>query len=79
MDKISINLAINVIDLEECFTNETVETQVFEFNELLLNFYSDYSSNKIILRDAIYDEKDPPRISGGIRTFIKMNNDARKG
>ena len=79
MDKISINLAINLIDLEESFTNETVETQVFEFNGLLLNFYSDYSPNKIILRDAIYDEKDPPRISGGTRTFIKMKNDACKG
>ena len=45
-DKASINRAINAIDWDELFANKTVESQVSELNDLLLNIYSNYIPNK---------------------------------
>ena len=57
------------MDWVECFANKTIETQAFEFNVLLLNFYSNYTPNKIILCGAMYYEKDPLWMSDVIRTW----------
>ena len=65
---------MNSIDSEERFTNKTVETQVSEFNELRLNIYSNYIFNKTVL----CDEKDPPSMSDGIRTVMKLKNHVYK-
>ena len=74
VDKGSINRAINAIDWEESFANKTVESQVSELNDLLLNIYSNYISNKTVL----CDEEDPPWMTNGIRTFIEMKNNDYK-
>ena len=50
--------------------NKTVESQVSEFNDLLLNIYSNYIPNKTVL----CDKKDPPWVTNGITTVIEMNN-----
>ena len=55
-DKVSINRAINAIGWEELFANKTVESQVSELNDLLLNIYSNYIPNKTVL----CDDKDSP-------------------
>ena len=73
-DKASINRAINAIDWDELFANETVECQVSELNDLLLNIYSNYIPNKTVL----CDDKDPPWMTNGIRTAIEMKNNAYK-
>ena len=44
-DKASINRAANAIDSDELFANKTVESQVSELNDLLLNIYSNYIPN----------------------------------
>ena len=61
---------MNSIDWQDRFTNRTVETQVSEFHELTLNIYPNYIPNKTVL----WDEKDPPWISDGIRTVMKLEN-----
>ena len=73
-DKASINRAINTIDWDEIFANKTVESQVSELNDLLLNIYSNYISNKT----ALCDDKDPPWMTNGIKTAIEMKNSAYK-
>ena len=73
-DKASINRAINTIDWQERFANKTVESQVSEMNDLLLNIYSNYIPNKTVL----CDDKDPPWMTNGIRTAIEMKNNAYK-
>ena len=55
-DKASINRAINVIDWEERFSNKTVEHQVSELNDRLLNIYSNYIPNETVF----CDDKDSP-------------------
>ena len=66
-EKASINQAINAVDGEDPVANKTVESQVSELNNLLLNIYINYISNKtIILRDT----KDPPWMNNGIRAVI---------
>ena len=72
--KASINGAINAIDWEELFAHKTVESQVSELNNLLLNIYSNYIPNKTVFCDG----KDPPWMTNGIRTVIKMKNNAYK-
>ena len=73
-DKASINRAINAINWEELFAKKTVESQVSELNDLLLNIYSNYIPNKTVL----CDDKDPPWMTNGIRTVIEMKNNACK-
>ena len=73
-DKASINRAINAIDWEELFGYKTVESQVYDLNNLLLNIYSNYIPNKTVL----CDDKDPPWMTNGIRTAIEMKNNAYK-
>ena len=50
-ERASINRTINAIDWEELFVNKTVESQVDELNNLLLNIYSNCIPNKTVLRD----------------------------
>ena len=73
-DKASINRAINAIDWEELFEHKTVESQVSELNNLLLNIYSNYAPNKTVL----CDDKYPSWMTNGIRTVIEMKNNAYK-
>ena len=73
-DKASINRAINAIDWDGLFANKTVESQLSELNDLLLNIYSNCIPNKTVL----YDDKDPPWMTNGIRTAIEMKNSAYK-
>ena len=73
-DKASVNRAINTIDWDELFANKTVESQVSEMNDLLLNIYLNYIPNKTVL----CDDKDPPWMTNGIRTAIEMKNNAYK-
>ena len=73
-DKTSINRAINVIDWNKVPANKTVESQVSELNDLLLNIYSNYIPDKTVL----CDDKDPPWMNNGIRTAIEMKNIAYK-
>ena len=73
-DKASINRAINAIDWDELFANKTVESQVSELNDLLLNIYSNYIPNKTVL----CDDKDPPWMTNGIRTAIETKSNAYK-
>ena len=73
-DKISINWAIDTIDWKELFANKPVESQVSELNNLLLNIYSNYIPNKIVL----CDDKDPPWMTNGIRAAIEMKNNVYK-
>ena len=73
-DKASINQAINAINWDELFANKTVESQVSELNDLLLNIYSNYIPNKTVL----CDDKDPSWMTNGIRTAIEMKNNAYK-
>ena len=72
--KVSINWAINAIDWEKLFPNKPVESRVSEVNNLLLNIYSNYIPNKIVL----CEDKDPPWLANWIRAVIKMKNDAYK-
>ena len=58
-DKGSINRAINAIDWEKLYANKTMESQVFELNDLLLNIYPSYIPNKTVL----CDDKDHPLIA----------------
>ena len=51
-----------------------MESQVSELSNLLLNIYSNYIPNKTVL----YDEKDPPWITNGIRVVIEMKYNAYK-
>ena len=73
-ENISINRSINWIDWEESFINKTVGAEVSEFNELLLNIYSNYIPNKTVL----FEHKDCPWMFDGIKTAIKIKNDAYK-
>ena len=73
-DKISINRAISAKNCEELFANKTVESQISELNNLLLNIYLNYISNKTVL----CDEKDPPWMTNGIRAVVEMKNNAYK-
>ena len=73
-DTISINSAINAIDWDELFANKTVESQVSELSDLLLNIYSNYIPKKTVL----CDDKDPLWMTNGIRTAIEMKNNAYK-
>ena len=73
-EKASINRAINAIDWDELFANKTVEFQVSELTDLLLNIYSNYIPNKTVL----CDDKDPPWMTNGIRTAIEMKNNSHK-
>ena len=73
-DKASINQAINAIDWEEILVHKTVESQVYELSNLLLNIYSNYIPNKTVL----CDDKDPPWMTNGIRTVVKMKSNAYK-
>ena len=66
-DKASINRAINAIDWDELFANKTVESQVSELNDLLLNIYSNYIPNKTVL----CDDKYPSWMTNGISTSAK--------
>ena len=50
-DKALINRAINAIDWDELFANKTLESQVSELNDLLLNIYANYIPNKTVLCD----------------------------
>ena len=52
--KASINQEVNAIDWEELFAKKTVKSQVSEFNDLLLNIYSNYMPNNT----ALCDDKD---------------------
>ena len=70
--KVSINWAINTIDSKKLFPNKPVESQVSEVNNILLNIYSNYIPNKIVL----CEDKDPPWLANWIRAVIKMKNDA---
>ena len=73
-DKVSINRAINAIDWEERFANKTVEFQISELNDLILNIYANYfPKNYILCKD-----KDSPWMTIGIRTTIKMKNNPYK-
>ena len=56
------------------FLNKTVESQLSELNDLLLNIYSNYIPNKTVL----CDDKDPPWMTNGIRTAIEMKNNTYK-
>ena len=67
-DKVSINRATNAKDLDELFANKTVESQVSELNDLLLNISSNCIPNKTFL----CDDKDPPWMTNGIETAIGM-------
>ena len=58
------------LDWEDLFANKTVESQISELNDLLLNIYSNYIPNKTVL----CDDKDPPWMTNGIRTVIEMKN-----
>ena len=51
---------------------KTVESQVFELNDLFLNIYSNYIPNKTVL---CYD-KDFPWMSNGIRTATETKSNA---
>ena len=73
-DKALINQAINAIDWEELLAHKTVESQVSELNNLLLNIYSNYTLSKTVL----CDDKDPAWLTNGIRTVIEMKNNAYK-
>ena len=73
-DKASIKRAISDIDWEGLFANKTVESQVSELNDLLLNIYLNYFPKKTVL----CDDKVPPWMSNGIRTSIEMKNNADK-
>ena len=75
-DKASINRAINAINWDELFANKTVESQLSELNDPLLNIYSNYIPNKTVLCDD--KDKDPPWITNGIRTAIEMKSNAYK-
>ena len=46
-DKASIKQAINDIDWEGLFENKSVESQVSELNDLLLNIYLNYFPKKL--------------------------------
>ena len=74
VDKASMNSAISAIDWDELFANKTVEFQVSELNDLLLNIYSNYVPNKTVL----CDDKDPPWMTNGIRTVVEIKNNAYK-
>ena len=65
--KASVNQAINAMGWDGLFANTTVESQVSELNDLLLNIYSNYIPDKIVL----CDDKDPPCRITGIRTAIE--------
>ena len=69
-EKTSVNQTINAIDWEKLCANKTVESQVSELNDLLLNIYSNYIPNKTVL----CDDKDPPWMTNGPRTVIEMKN-----
>ena len=73
-DKVSINQATNAKDLDELFANKTVESQVSELNDLLLNISSNCIPNKTFL----CDDKDPPWMTNGIETAIGMKKNAHK-
>ena len=73
-DKASKNQVINVIDWERLFRNITVDSQVSELNDLLLNIYSSYIPNKPVL----CDDKYPPWMTSGIRTPFEIKNNAYK-
>ena len=47
---------------------------MFELNDLLLNIYSNYIPNKIVLRDG----KDHPWVTNEIGTVIEMKNNTYK-
>ena len=51
--------AFNVIDWEECFSNKTVETHIFQSFELLFKYLFELH----ILNKTV-DNKDPPWMSG---------------
>ena len=51
-----------------------MESKVPEFNDLLLNTYSNYIPNKIFL----CNNKDSPWMTNGIRIAIEMKNNAYK-
>ena len=51
-----------------------MEFQVSELNDLLLNIYSNYIPNKTVL----CDDKDPPRMTNGIRAVFEMKNNVYK-
>ena len=69
-----MNPAISAIDWDELFANKTVEFQVSELNDLLLNIYSNYVPNKTVLCDG----KDPPWMTNGIRTAVEIKNNTYK-
>ena len=73
-DKASINQTINATHWEELFANKTVESQVSELNDLLLNIYSNYIPSKTVL----CDDKYPPWMTNGIKAVIEMKNNAYK-
>ena len=73
-DKALINRAVNAIYWEEQFANKTVEPQVSELNELLLNIYSNCITNQTVLCDPKY----PLWMTNGIKTVIEMKNNAYK-
>ena len=73
-DKILINRAISAKNWEELFANKTMESQISDLNDLLLNIYLNYIPNKTVF----CDEKDPPWMTNGIRAVVEMNNNACK-
>ena len=72
-DKASINRAINAIDWRNLFENKTVESQVSEMNDLLLNIYSNYIPKKTVLCD---DNAYKEYIRSGMRHnyYIRLEN-----
>ena len=67
-DKTSTNQLINVIDWERLFRNITVDSQVSELNDPLLNIYSSYIPNKPVL----CDDEHPPWMASRIRTPFEI-------
>ena len=72
--KASINLAFNAIDCEEICANKTLESQLSELIDLLLNIHSNYIPKKTDL----CDDNDQSWMTNGIRIAIEMKNNVYK-
>ena len=72
--KASINQEVNAIDWEERFAKKTVKSQVSEFNDLLLNIYSNYIPNNT----ALCDDKNSSWMNNGIRAAMEMKSNTYK-
>ena len=66
----AIRKALDLVNWDFIFLNKTVHDQVLIFDQVLMNIFTNYVSNKY----KSFDDQDPPRINDRIKLKIQQTN-----